>query len=144
MRAMLHRTACLAFLAFVSLPLPRTVAAGNPPVGGCLKLSVSASDLANPGDHSRRRYRMVFENLCETTRVVYWCAEHPSVNLASAPVCVRAANSPGGIAAPLYTVERQREFQWTFPSGTRIRYVDCSESSLPTSDFRCVAPGKRP
>jgi hypothetical protein len=111
--------------------------------GECLRLTVAANDLASFGDHSRQHYRIVFENQCDTVRIVYWCAEHPSKTLATAP-CMRTTSQQAGIAAPLYAVVRQREFQWTFPPGTRIRYVDCSESSFPTSDFRCAAPGKRP
>lgn len=51
--------------------------------------------------------------------------------------------SSSGIAAPLYAVTREREFQWTFPQGTRIRFVDCDDSKYPTSDFRCSPPGAR-
>lgn len=115
--------------------------------GDCLTLKVAANDLASPGDHPRQHYRLLFENRCDTVRIVYWCAEHPSKAIALAPVCMRSNASPtqkGGIAAPLYAVIRSREFQWTFPPGTRIRYVDCSDSSYPTSDFRCTAPGRRP
>ena len=132
------------FFVLFSLLLSGAAAADVRPAGDCLKLTVAANDLASFGEHARQHYRIVFENRCESTRVVYWCAEHPSRNLASAPVCMRTTtSSQGGIAAPLYAVVRQREFQWTFPPGTRIRYIDCSESSLPTSDFRCAAPGKR-
>ena len=117
--------------------------------GECLRLTVSANDLASFGDQGRQHYLIVFENRCETVRIVYWCAEHPSKVIAMAPVCMRtSANAPAiqpaGIAAPLYAVVRQREFQWTFPPGTRIRFVDCSDSSVPTSDFRCTTAGKRP
>jgi hypothetical protein len=109
----------------------------------CMRLTVDASDIASFGDHGRQHYRIVFENRCDSVRIVYWCAEHPSKTLAAAP-CTRNSGQQAGLAAPLYAVVRQREFQWTFPPGTRIRYVDCNESSYPTSDFRCVAPGKRP
>lgn len=111
---------------------------------GCLRMTVSTSGLASTGDQARRRYRMVFENQCDSVRTLYWCADHATLNLSSSPVCMRSTNSQAGIAAPVYTVERQREFQWTFPAGTRIRHVDCGEASLPTSDFRCLASGKRP
>lgn len=131
-------------LLVLSLLLSTVAAADVPPPGQCLRLTVAARDLASYGDQGRQHYRIVFENQCESTRVVYWCAEHPSKNLASAPVCMRTSNSPGGIAAPLYAVVRQREFQWTFPPGTKIRYVDCNDSSVPTSDFRCSRPDKRP
>ncbi|MSP98634.1 MAG: hypothetical protein EXR29_15745 [Betaproteobacteria bacterium] len=110
----------------------------------CLRMTVAASDIASFGEHGRQHYRIVFENRCDTVRIVYWCAEHPSKTLAATSVCVRGATPQSGIAAPLYAVIRQREFQWTFPPGTRIRYVDCNNSTFPTSDFRCKATGKRP
>jgi|CXWL01.1.fsa_nt_gi hypothetical protein len=102
----------------------------------CVAMTVSASDIASFGDRGRQQYRIRFENRCDTVRIVYWCAENPSKTLSTNSPCVQAG-APGGIAAPLYAVVRQREFQWTFPPGTRIRYVDCSDSAYPTSDFRC-------
>jgi hypothetical protein len=140
MRLML-RTSFL--LLVLSLLLSTAAAADVPPSGQCLRLTVAAHDLASSSDQGRQHYRIVFENQCDSARIVYWCAEHPSKNLASAPVCMRTGNAQGGIAAPLYAVVRQREFQWTFPTGTKIRFVDCNDSSFPTSDFRCSAPGKR-
>ncbi len=91
--------------------------------------------------------------LCDSVRVVYWCAEHPSKTLTMNSVCAqRAPNGPAvpatpvaqaGIATPLYAVTRHREFQWTFPQGTRIRFIDCDDKTYPTSDFRCTALGQR-
>lgn len=124
--------------------IPRANHTAPPTASECLRLTVAASDLASFGDRGRQHYRIVFENRCDSVRIVYWCAEHPSKSLAAAPVCVQTTTQQGGIAAPLYAVVRQREFQWTFPPGTRIRYVDCSDSALPTSDFRCTPAGKRP
>jgi len=109
--------------------------AGN---ADCLQMTVAASD--GPGDGRKQHLRIVFENRCESIRIVYWCAEHPSKTLVAGSVCSREASQRVGIAAPLYAVVRQREFQWSFPPGTRIRYVSCNESSYPTSDLRCTAP----
>ena len=143
---MSHLIACLFSIALlVSQSATAEVEHAPRTSGGdCLRLNVAANDIASFGDHGRQHYRIVFENRCESVRIVYWCAEHPSKSLAAAPVCVRTNTQAGGIAAPLYAVVRQREFQWTFPPGTRIRYVDCSESNVPTSDFRCTPAGKRP
>lgn len=130
-------------------------AAENTAMGACLKMTVAANDIASSGGQSRQHYRIVFQNLCDTVRVVYWCAEHPSKTLTVNAVCSQRAPSPAparvssppqsqaAIAAPLYAVSRQREFQWTFPQGTRIRFVDCDDSTYPTSDFRCSPAGPR-
>jgi len=150
MRAMLRMS--ISFLLFSLLSSPAAAADIPSPgraSGECLRLTVAANDLASFGDQGRQHYRIVFENRCDTVRIVYWCAEHPSKAIALAPVCMRtsvntSATQQAGIAAPLYAVVRQREFQWTFPPGTRIRFVDCSDSSFPTSDFRCTTAGKRP
>ncbi len=75
--------------------------------------------------------------------MVYWCAEHPSKALTVNSVCSQRAAPQAGIAAPLYAVIKQREFLWTFPQGTRIRFVDCDDSRYPTSDFRCSPPSAR-
>lgn len=147
---MLRTSACFLVSSFLFVSAaaadiqPSNVTGGS---GECLTLKVAANDLASPGDRPRQHYRLLFENRCDTVRIVYWCAEHPSKSIALAPVCMRTSASPNqksGVAAPLYAVVRSREFQWTFPPGTRIRYVDCSDSSYPTSDFRCTAPGRRP
>lgn len=106
---------------------------------GCLRMTVSANDIASLGKQGRQQYRIRFENRCESVRIVYWCAESPSKTLEAGSVCMRNAGPQAGFAAPLYAVARQREFQWTFPPGTRIRYVDCSDKTYPTSDFRCRA-----
>lgn len=107
----------------------------------CLSMTVSANDIASLGNRARQQYRIRFENRCESVRIVYWCAESPSKTLESSSLCMRNAGPQAGFAAPLYAVARQREFQWTFPPGTRIRYVDCSDSAYPTSDFRCRPAG---
>ena len=114
-------------------------------VGGseCLRMTVAASDMPSLGGQSRQRYRIFFENLCESVRVVYWCAEHPSQSLTATSVCSPRPSAQAGIAAPLYAVVRKREFQWTFPQGTRIRFVDCNDTTFPTSDFRCTSLGKQ-
>lgn len=109
----------------------------------CVRMKVASSDIASFGDQGRQHYRIVFENDCEGVRIVYWCAEHPSKTLTTTSICTRGGTTQTGIAAPLYAVIRQREFQWTFPPGTRIRYVACNESSYPTSDFRCTSADKR-
>ena len=106
-------------------------------------MTVAASDMPSPGGQLRQRYRIFFENQCESVRVVYWCAEHPSQSLTATSVCSPRPSAQAGIAAPLYAVVRKREFQWTFPQGTRIRFVDCNESTYPTSDFRCTSLGKQ-
>ena len=124
-------------------------------MGSCLRMTVAANDIASSGGQVRQHYRIVFKNLCDSVRVVYWCAEHPSKTLAVNSVCSQrspnqaTASLPiqalgqAGLAAPLYAVTRQREFQWTFPQGTRIRFVDCDDATYPTSDFRCSPPGPR-
>ena len=109
--------------------------------GECLRMTVAASPIASFGGQARQHYRIYFENLCESTRVVYWCAEHPTKPLTATSVC--SPRTASGVAAPLYAVNRQREFQWTFPLGTLIRYVDCNDSALPTSDLRCAPAGQR-
>jgi hypothetical protein len=109
--------------------------------GECLRMTIAASPIASFGGQARQHYRISFENFCDTSRVVYWCAEHPTKPLTATSVC--SARTGGGFAAPLYAVNRQREFQWTFPLGTLIRYVDCNDSTYPTSDFRCAPPGPR-
>lgn len=115
------------------------------PGGGseCLRMTVAASDMPSLGGQSRQRYRIFFENQCESVRVVYWCAEHPSQSLTATSVCSPRPSAQAGIAAPLYAVVRKREFQWTFPQGTRIRFVDCNDTTFPTSDFRCTSLGKQ-
>lgn len=110
--------------------------------GDCLRMTVAASDMPSLGGQVRQHYRIFFENHCEAVRVVYWCAEHPSQSLTATSVCAPRPSPQAGIAAPLYAVVRKREFQWTFPQGTRIRFVDCNDSKFPTSDFRCTSSGK--
>ena len=127
-------------------------------MGACLKMTVAANDIASFGGQVRQQYRIVFRNLCDTVRVVYWCAEHPSKTLTVNSVCSQRppqtpnpasnqapaqASSQAGLVAPLYAVTKQREFQWTFPQGTLIRFVDCDDATYPTSDFRCAPPGHR-
>jgi hypothetical protein len=109
----------------------------------CLRMTVAASDMPSLGGQARQHYRIYFENHCESVRVVYWCAEHPSQSLSATSVCAPRPSAQVGVAAPLYAVVRKREFQWTFPQGTRIRFVDCNDSTYPTSDFRCASPGKQ-
>ena len=109
----------------------------------CLRLTVAASDMPSLGGQLRQRYRIFFENLCESVRVVYWCAEHPSQSLTATSVCSPRPSAQAGIAAPLYAVVRKREFQWTFPQGTRIRFVDCNDATFPTNDLRCTSLGKQ-
>jgi len=109
----------------------------------CLRMTVAASDRPSLGGQQRQLYHIFFENQCESVRVVYWCAEHPSQSLTATSVCSPRPSAQAGIAAPLYAVVRKREFQWTFPQGTHIRFVDCSELTYPTSDFRCASPGKQ-
>jgi hypothetical protein len=117
--------------------------AGAANAGECLRMTVAASDIPSLGGQPRQHYRIFFENQCETVRVVYWCAEHPSRSLTATSVCSPRISSQAGIAAPLYAVVRKREFQWTFPQGTRIRFVDCNEATYPTSDFRCTSLSKQ-
>ncbi len=141
----------LLLLLFQTALVAAPRAAGNAASGSCLKMTVAANDIASYGGQVRQHYRIVFQNQCDTVRVVYWCAEHPSKTLTVNSVCSHRspnqvqnqAPSQAGIAAPLYAVTRQREFQWTFPQGTRIRFVDCDDSTYPTSDFRCSPPGPR-
>ena len=109
----------------------------------CLRMTVAASDRPSLGGQSRQLYRIYFENQCESVRVVYWCAEHPSQSLTATSVCTPRPSAQAAIATPLYAVVRNREFQWTFPQGTRIRFVDCNDSTYPTSDFRCTSQRKR-
>jgi len=111
--------------------------------GGCLRMTVAASDRPSLGGQNRQLYRIHFENQCESVRVVYWCAEHPSKSLTAASVCTPRPSAQAAMVAPLYAVVRNREFQWTFPQGTRIRFVDCNDTTYPTSDFRCAAPGRQ-
>ena len=111
--------------------------------GPCLRMTVAANDIASSGGQARQHYRIYFQNLCDSVRVVYWCAEHPSRMLTVNSVCPQRAAPQAAIAAPLYAVIKQREFQWTFPQGTRIRFIDCDDSKYPTSDFRCSPPSAR-
>ncbi len=120
--------------AFAGVPAAEASASTS---RACVNMTVTANDIASFGDRGRQQYRIRFENRCDTVRIVYWCAENPSRTLTTNSPCVHASTSNAGIAAPLYAVVRQREFQWTFPPGTRIRFVDCSDSAYPTSDFRC-------
>ena len=142
MRTMIRLSACLVAFA---LGLSQAIAASDAPnVAGaadCLQMTVAASD--GSGERNRQNFRIVFENQCESLRIIYWCAEHPSQKLVAASVCAHETPRRGGFAAPLYAVVRQREFQWSYPPGTRIRYVSCTESSYPTSDLRCTAPASR-
>src|ERR1043165_2459396 len=64
-------------------------AATEPAAGssGCLRMTVAASDRPSLGGQNRQLYRIHFENQCESVRVVYWCAEHPSQSLTAASVC---------------------------------------------------------
>ena len=145
MRPMNPLSNCLVALLFL---VNTTVAAGQRPSDRsspveCLQMTVAASDIASHGGQARQNYKISFENLCDSVRVVYWCAEPPSKTLNAPPVCASQATTSSGFAAPLYAVVRQRQFQWTFPQGTRIRYVDCNDSSYPTIDFRCRPAGPR-
>ena len=144
MRAIMRLSICLILVALSGYaPAFATPQGSEQRTGsGCLSMTVDASTIAGFGGQVRQHYRIFFQNLCDSVRVVYWCAEHPSKTLAAGSVCsARAAAS--GIAAPLYAVNRQREFQWTFPQGTLIRYVDCNDSTYPTADFRCSPAGQR-
>jgi len=152
---MMRSSICLSLLLllFQTAPMAAPRAAENTAMGSCLKMTVAADDIASFGGQVRQHYRIVFKNLCDSVRVVYWCAEHPSKTLTVNSVCSQRAlhqapaphqaASQAGIAAPLYAVTRQREFQWTFPQGTHIRFVDCDDATYPTSDFRCSPPGPR-
>ena len=106
-------------------------------------MTVDASDMPSLSGQMRQHYRIHFENQCESVRVVYWCAEHPSHSLTATSVCSPRTSAQAGVAAPLYAVVRTREFQWTFPQGTRIRFVDCNDSAFPTSDLRCTSQKKQ-
>ena len=142
MRTLMRLSFCLllVFLSFHAgaIAAPRSVDE-NP--AACLRMTVAANDIASLGGQVRQHYRIFFENLCDTVRVVYWCAEHPSQPLTMSSVCSPRVTAQAGIAAPLYAVTRKREFQWTFPRGTQIRFVDCDDSAYPTSDLRCTRPG---
>lgn len=118
-------------------------ASTDPARRDCVSMSVTVAPLAGQTDTSKQHYRISFHNRCEKLRVVYWCAEHPSRPLAAAPVCAKVSVRQSVIASPLYAIDRQREFQWVLPEGTRIRYVDCNESRLPTSDLGCNDPAQR-
>lgn len=138
---LMRSTLVFAFLLLFQTELaaaPR--ASENTSMGACLRMTVAANDIVSAGGQARQHYRIFFQNLCDSVRVVYWCAEHPSKTLLANSVC---SSKAGPHAAPLYAVTRQREFQWTFPQGTRIRFVDCDDSKYPTSDFRCSPPGPR-
>lgn len=104
---------------------------------GCVRMSVTAREIASQGKHTREQYRIRFENRCDSVRIVYWCADSPTGTPAMQSPCARTGTSIAVVAAPLYAVVKQLEFQWAFPHGTRIRYIDCSDSTYPTSDFRC-------
>ena len=146
MRTIMRLSLCLFFL----LLFVRTASGAGPELAyskvadgagnGCLRMVVDASDIPGFGGQPRQHYRILFENLCNTVRIVYWCAELPAQAQSASPVCIRSA-AQAGIAAPLYAVARRREFQWTYPQGTRIRYVDCDDSRYPTGDFRCATLG---
>lgn len=111
---------------------------GSPNAGQqCVDMTVTARDIASNGAYARQQYRIRFENRCDAVRIVYWCAKYPPKTPTTQSPCARTGTSNAIIASPLYEVVRQREFQWAFPEGTRIRYIDCSESTYPTSDFRC-------
>ncbi len=133
----------LLLLLFQTALVAAPRAAENTSTGSCLRMTVAANDIASFGGQARQHYRIFFQNLCDSVRVVYWCAEHPSKTLMVNSVCSQKSTASAGIAAPLYAVTREREFQWTFPQGTRIRFVDCDDSKYPTSDFRCSPPGAR-
>ena len=145
MHSIMRLSFCLALLLllFQTAIVAPPRAAENTSMGDCLRMTINANDIAAIGGQPRQHYRISFQNLCETVRVVYWCAEHPSETLTVNSVCTQRAAAQAGVAAPLYAVGRQREFQWTFPQGTRIKFVDCDDSRYPTSDFRCSPPGAR-
>ncbi len=135
-------------LALLFLPIQTALAATphaaeDTSTGTCLRMTVAANDIASSGGQARQHYRIYFQNLCDSVRVVYWCAEHPSKTLTVNSVCSQRAAPQARIAAPLYAVIKQREFQWTFPQGTRIRFIDCDDSKYPTSDFRCSPSSAR-
>ena len=145
MRTIMRLSLCLAVIAlFVYTGAMADPRSGEARVGECLRMTVAADDIASFGGQVRQHYRIFFENLCDSVRVVYWCAEHPSKSLTMNSVCAQRTSAQAGIVAPLYAVIRQREFQWTFPPGTRIRFVDCADSTYPTSDFRCAPTSPRP
>ena len=145
MRLTMRLSLCLAFvlILFQTALAAAPRATENESTGACLRMSVAASDIASFGGQARQHYRIFFENLCDSVRVVYWCAEHPSKTVVVDSVCSPRTSSQAGLVAPLYAVTRKREFQWTFPQGTLIRFVDCDDSTYPTSDFRCAPRGQR-
>jgi hypothetical protein len=144
MRTTMRLSFCLlALILQIASPASAGTRAPENETGDCLSMTVAASDIASFGGQARQHFRIAFENHCDAVRVIYWCAEHPSVTVSSGSVCAGRASVATGFAAPLYSVSRRREFQWTFPQGTRIRYVDCDASTYPTSDFRCRAPTQR-
>lgn len=104
----------------------------------CLSMTVTTSQALR--DRNKRHFRIVFENRCESMRILYWCAEQRA-QVGDAPqLCAGDETSRSAIASPLYAIEQRREFQWSFPVGTRIRFVACSDGTYPTTDLRCAVP----
>lgn len=107
----------------------------------CLRMTVTAGEVLRSRD--KQHLRIVFENHCDAARIVHWCAAYPVRQADAMAACPDAGTQPTAYAAPSYVVETRREFQWSFPLGTRIRYVACAEGTLPTGDLGCAAPAPR-
>jgi len=101
--------------------------------GGCLAASVDV--LSETGGQAL--YRIVFVNRCAAPRSFYWCAENPGAPVPAAVVCPKGQGFP---AEPRQAILRRKEFQWHLPRGSRIRYHDCAEQDVPTTEFGCAAP----
>jgi hypothetical protein len=103
------------------------------PAGGCVAISVDV--LSETGGQAL--YRIVFVNRCAAPRSFYWCAENPGTPVPAAVVCPKGQGFP---AEPRQAILRRKEFQWHLPRGSRIRYHDCAEQDVPTTEFGCAAP----
>lgn len=142
---------CLAFVALftsaaaaeIDPAAPARAETASVSEGECVSMTVTASAPPELRLEGKQLFRITFHNRCAAQRVLYWCAEHPSRPLSALSVCAHEPQQ-AGIAAPLYALVRKREFQWTFPPGTRIHFVDCERSSLPTRDLRCSQAPPKP
>jgi hypothetical protein len=137
MRPVIRVPAALLLSLPFAFPASPFLATANAAIDSCVAMHVTANAVANRAQANLQHFRISFQNRCEAQRVLYWCVEHASKPLYAAPICPRESGRQATTATPLYAIDRQREFQWVLPQGTRIRYVDCETAALPTSDLRC-------
>ena len=143
MRAIMRLSVCLLFytLGLAGAAAATVPAHAMPPAAAgteCVRMAITTSE--SPRGGNRQHFRIMFENHCQTSQVLHWCAENRAQAIDATPACAMESGPRPAPAAPLFTIDRWLEFQWSFAPGTRIRFVACAEGRVPTADLRCDFP----